>query len=79
MGLRIVLPLPLPKVVFSVRLSCPLAQELVLCAVLSPVAATDLAAQQSEEAYATDASLARCAVCRCVLPRSVNPVPLAEW
>ncbi|CAE7634300.1 dnc, partial [Symbiodinium microadriaticum] len=46
--------------------------ELVLCAVLSPVAATDLTAQHSEEAYATDASLARGAVCRCALPRSVT-------
>ncbi|CAE7830446.1 unnamed protein product, partial [Symbiodinium sp. KB8] len=56
----------------SVRLSRRLAQELVLCAVLSPVAATDLTAQRSEEAYATDASLARGAVCRCALPRSVT-------
>ena len=50
------------------RLSRRLAQELVLCAVLSPIAATDLTAKQSEEVYATDASLARGAACRCVLP-----------
>ena len=51
------------------RLSRRLAQELVLCAVLSPIAATDLTAKQSAEVYATDASLARGAACRCVLPR----------
>ncbi|CAE7272750.1 unnamed protein product, partial [Symbiodinium sp. CCMP2592] len=55
----------------AIRLSRRLAQELVLCAVLSPIAAADLTAKQSQAAYATDASLARGAICKCHLPANV--------
>ena len=54
-----------------VRLTRRLAEELVLSAVLAPIAASDLTAKQSQGVYATDASLARGAICSCTVPAHV--------
>ena len=49
-------------------LSHRLAQEFVLASVLSVVACADLTAEVADRVYATDASLARGAVCSCSVP-----------
>ncbi|CAE7423072.1 unnamed protein product [Symbiodinium sp. CCMP2592] len=50
--------------------------ELVLSSVLSPFAAADLTAEQSPCIYATDASLARGAICSCTVD---GPVARSLW
>ena len=52
-------------------LSHRLAQEFVLASVLSVVACADLTAEVADRVYATDASLARGAVCSCSVPTQV--------